>query len=60
MKWTQEMDRLLGLFERESIISLRKVSQCFDATGDPFDEEFRKCFLEMSSLRFVNQCFHCY
>ena len=49
--WKLEFDRLLEIFERESTISLRKIKQYFIASDREFDENFRKYFLKMSTLR---------
>lgn len=49
--WQLEMHRLLEIFERESIASLRNISRCFDMLGRPFDEKFRQYFLYVSKMR---------
>lgn len=50
-EWKSDMDRMLAKIERESTQSLRKINQCFIATHRPFNEEFRKYFLKMATLR---------
>lgn len=47
----QEFHRLLEMFERESEISLRKIKHCFQVADRPFDENFRKYFQKMTTLR---------
>lgn len=49
--WKRELHRLLELFERESTISLKEIKRQFDMSGLPFDENFRKYFMKMSTHR---------
>lgn len=50
--WKFEMDRMLGVFEGQAIESLRYINQSFELSGRPFNEEFRKYFLQISNDRY--------
>lgn len=50
--WKFEMDRMLGVFEVQAIESLRYINQNFELSGRPFNEEFRKYFLQISNDRY--------
>lgn len=47
--WKREMDEMLAGFNRQAIFSLRNISRCFEKSGRPFGDEFRKHFLKMST-----------
>lgn len=49
--WKHEFRRLMELFERESVISLRRIKQYFKESGHPFDENFQKYAQKMSAMR---------
>lgn len=49
--WHRELQHLLGIFERESTASLKKISEYFLASGQTLDEQFRQHFLDMSTLK---------
>lgn len=50
-EWQLELDRLLGIFERESELSLRKINRRFEALNQPFNDEFRQHFVKLSTYR---------
>lgn len=52
-EWKLEMNRMLDSFANQAEFSLGKISRSFEALGRPFDEEFRKYYLEMSNQRYA-------
>lgn len=50
-EWQLEMNRMLDSFANQAEFSLGKISQCFETLGRPFDDDFRKYYLEMSNQR---------
>lgn len=49
--WTDELNRMLDIIEKESTESLDKINQQFVALGLPFNDEFRKNVWKMVQLR---------
>lgn len=49
--WNHELNRMLGLIEKQSSESIKKIEQHFEAFGLSFDDEFRQNVMEMANLR---------
>lgn len=49
--WKKEMDRMIAGFKDQAMCSLRNIKKCFADSGRPFNENFRKYFLQVSSDR---------
>ncbi|XP_031639868.1 zinc finger protein 112-like [Contarinia nasturtii] len=48
MDWRNEMHKLLGVFDRQTTISLGKIKMAFEFNGLSFNTEFKKYFLGAS------------
>lgn len=48
--WKREMDEMLAGFNRQAIFSLRNISRCFEKSGRPFGDEFRKEIVDCNRI----------
>lgn len=53
-KWQHEMKIMLEVFENQSEKSLRTINECFEELNRPFDDDFRKYFMKISTQRYQN------
>lgn len=49
--WMYEMERMLAGFEQHATSSLENIIKYFEAMNRPFDDDFRKVFLQVSNDR---------
>lgn len=50
------MDEMLAGFDHEAKFYLTRINRSFKLLGRPFNEEFRKLFLQMSTDRYSAAC----
>lgn len=49
--WMHEMERMLAGFEQQASFSLDYIVKSFEQMDRPFDDDFRKVFLQVSNDR---------
>ncbi|XP_031619471.1 zinc finger protein 90-like [Contarinia nasturtii] len=54
MDWKSEMHKMLGVFDRQTTMSLAKIKTAFELSGLLFNAEFKQYFLRVSNDRIKN------